>query len=282
MNQNPVASDWAAARGKKWCDHIAGMEATLASVDEPLIHALHLNAPCRIADVGCGGGGTTLEILRRAPVGSMIHGFDISPSLITLARDRIQSKKEGAIAFDIADIATAAAPEKPYDRMVSRFGVMFFKDPQAAFTNLSRWLALGGQFAFAVWGHPTENPWVMSVRDVVADIIHMPPSEPDTLGLFRYAEANKLLTLLARAGFGELDVQDWHGTLPIGGGLAAAAAAHFAIASFSSFGEQLAEAGDEALNEARQSLTAHFSQHQQNGVVQMDATVHIFTGVRLE
>ena len=42
MNQTPVASDWAAARGKKWCDHIAGMEATLAPVDEPLIHALHL------------------------------------------------------------------------------------------------------------------------------------------------------------------------------------------------------------------------------------------------
>jgi hypothetical protein len=79
----------------------------------------------------------------------------------------------------------------------------------------------------------------------------------------------------------ELDVGDWRGALPIGGGLPAAEAANFALASFSSFGELLAEAGDEALTDARQSLTARFPRHQQEGSVRMDASVHIFTGARL-
>ncbi|MDQ1473975.1 MAG: hypothetical protein QOJ99_5455 [Bryobacterales bacterium] len=280
MNENPAASDWSAARGEKWRAQLAGMEAMITPVDEPLIRALHLDAPCRIADIGCGGGWTTLEILRRARAGSVVHGFDISPALIELARARKRSE-ERAVAFEIADMATAAAPEEPYDQLVSRFGIMFFDDPPAAFANLARWLAPGGRFAFAVWGPLAENPWMTTVREVVAEIIDMPPPEPQAPGPFRYAEADKLLVLLDRAGFGEMEVGDWRGALPIGGGLPAAEAANFALASFSSFGELLAEAGDEELNAARQSLTARFSRHQQEGAVRMDACVHIFTGARL-
>jgi SAM-dependent methyltransferase len=280
MNENPAASDWAGTRGEKWRAQLSGMEAMIAPLDEPLIRALHLNAPSRVADIGCGGGGTTLEILRRAPAGSIVHGFDISPALIELARARKPSD-ESAIAFEIADMATATAPKEPYDRLASRFSTMFFDDPPAAFASLVRWLAPGGRFAFAVWGPQVENPWTTSVREVVAEIIDVPPPDPEAPGPFRYAEADKLLTLLDRAGFGELDVSDWRGALQIGGGLPAAEAANFALVSFSSFAELLAEAGDEALNEARRSLTMRFSRHQLEGSVRMNACVHIFTGVRL-
>jgi SAM-dependent methyltransferase len=278
MSENPAASDWAAARGAKWCAQLVGMEAMIAPVDDPLIRALHLDAPCRIADIGCGAGGTTLEILRRAP-GSIIHGFDISPALIELARAR-KPPDERAVGFEIADMATAK-PEEPYNRLASRFGIMFFDDPPAAFANLVHWVAPGGRFAFAVWGRLTENPWMTSVREVVAEIIDLPPPDLEAPGPFRYGEASKLLTLLERAGFGEIEVGDWRGALPIGGGLPPAEAANFALASFSSFAELLAEAGDQALNDARQSLTARLSRHQTEGSVRMDASVHIFTGARL-
>jgi SAM-dependent methyltransferase len=281
MNQNPTASDWVAARGKKWRAQLSGMEAMLKPVNAVLIRALHLDASCKIAEIGCGGGGTALEILRQAPSGSVVHGFDISPTLVEFARDRALPDEPG-IVFEVADMATASAPEQPYDRLVSRFGVMFFHDPHAAFTNLFRWLVPGGRFAFAVWGPSAENPWMTVVRDVVADIIDIPPADPEGPGAFRYAEAGKLLALLDRAGFGELDLRDWRGAFQIGGGMPAAKAAHFALASFSSFSELLAEAGDKALNDARESLTTHFSKHQQDGVVQMDARVHIVTGARLE
>jgi SAM-dependent methyltransferase len=279
MKENLIATDWSGARGQKWRTHLAGTEAMLTPVNEPLIGALKLDAPCRIADVGCGGGGTTLEILRRAPAGSVVHGFDLAPTLIELARSR-QPSDERAVAFEVADMATAAPPEQPYGRLVSRFGIMFFDDPPAAFGNLVRWLAPGGRFAFAVWGPQTENPWIASVRHVVAEIIDLPQADPEAPGPFRYGEAGKLLSLLEGAGYGELDVSDWRGVLPIGGGLPAAEAANFALASFSSFAELLAEAGDQALSDARQSLTARFSRHQQEGAVRMDACVHIITGAR--
>lgn len=278
MSDSSASSDWAAARGEKWLAALSGMEATLTPVDEPLIRALDLEAPSRIAEVGCGGGGTALEILRRARAGSVVHGFDISPSLIEHARRRARPD-ERAVVFDVADIATTA-PDEPYDRLVSRFGVMFFDHPGAAFANLVRWLAPRGRFAFAVWGPPSENPWMGTVRDVVARIIEMPRPDPDAPGPFRYADSDKLVAVLEQAGFGELDVRDWRGALPIGGGLAPAEAANFALSSFASFGELLAKAGDGAFDEARRSLTTSFARHEHDGAVRMDACVHVVTGAR--
>jgi SAM-dependent methyltransferase len=279
MNQNPEASDWSADRGKKWRRHLTGMEAMLAPVNQPLLQELHLDTPVRVADIGCGGGGMTLDIWRRAPAGSVVHGFDISPVLIEVARTR-QPSDDRAIAFEIADMGKATAPETPYDRLVSRFGVMFFEDPVAAFDNLKRWLAPGGRFAFAVWGRHAENPWMMTARDVVAKIIDLPQPDPDAPGPFRYADADKLVAVLDRAGFGGLGVHDWRGSVPIGGGLPALEAANFLLSSVSSFAELLAEAGDDAFQRAGEPLAALYSRHEQDGIVHMDASVHIFTGAR--
>jgi SAM-dependent methyltransferase len=275
MNENPSASEWAAERGEKWRDQLAGMEGMIRPVDEPLIDALRLDAPYRIADIGCGGGGLTLEVLKRAPAGSVVHGFDISPALIETARRRGR-----AIVFDVADMATAAPPGAPYDRLVSRFGIMFFDDAPAAFANLFRWLARGGRFAFAAWGLPRENPWMMNVRDAVAEVVEVPKPDHDAPGPFRYGIPDALLTVLEKSGFGDIEVRDWRGQLPMGGGLAASDAASFALASFSSFNELLLAAGDQAVANARESLTERFSSHQQDGVVRMGASVHIVTGTR--
>jgi SAM-dependent methyltransferase len=254
------------------------MEAMLAPVDEPLIRALELDAPYRIAELGSGGGGTALALLRQAPAGSVVHGYDISPALVEAARERTRADERG-ITFEVADVATTK-PEMPYDRLLSRFGVMFFDDPEAAFANLAHWLVPGGRFAFAVWAPPADNPWMSILREVVAEIVDVPTPDPEAPGPFRYADADKLRRLLLQAGFGELDVRDWRAALPIGGGLPAPAAAKFALAAFS-VGELLAEAGDEALEGARQALTAHFARmEQQDGAVRVNARVHIFTGTR--
>jgi SAM-dependent methyltransferase len=250
----------------------------LAPVDEPLLHALRLDAPLRIADIGCGGGGTTLEILRRAPTGSVVHGFDISPVLVDAARQRVPPDARG-IAFVTADAATAT-PSAPYDRLASRFGLMFFPDPPAALANLARWLAPGGRFAFAVWGRPADNPWLAIARDAVAEVVDVPQPDAAAPGPFRYAEADTLLRLLDGAGFRDLECHEWHGRLAIGGGGAAPEAAAFALDAFSTFAELLAESGEEARRRAERSLTARFAQHERDGAVRLGASVHVVSGGR--
>lgn len=281
-NASNDALSWAAARGEKWRANLSGMEATLAPVDPPLIDALRLDAPYRVADIGCGGGGTALAMLDKAPPGTVIDGFDLSPALIETAqaRAREHAQRGASITFRVADMVTAAAPSEPYARLMSRFGIMFFDDPSVAFSNIATWLARGGRFAFAVWGPTVDNAWLRNVRSVVGEIIDIPPVDPDAPGPFRYADASKLIALLERSGFAEMETRTWRGMLPIGGGVPAADAATFGLASFSSFGELLTAAGPEAYRAARESLTAHLAQYERDGAVHMDASVHIITGTR--
>ncbi|WP_204376987.1 class I SAM-dependent methyltransferase [Methyloceanibacter methanicus] len=238
MNQTISASDWASERGKKWRDQLPGMEAMIQPVTAPLIEALALDGPLRIADIGCGGGGPTLAISRHAPAGSAVHGIDISPDLIELARGRADTAG-GDIAFHIANAESAPPPGAPYDRLASRFGIMFFDNPPAAFSNLKSWLVPGGRIAFAVWGPPVNNPWMTSFRDVASQIVDVPPPDPDAPGPFRYAGEETLFGLLEAAGFDDLDIQPWRDRIPLAGGLPAVEAADFALKAFS-LGDALA------------------------------------------
>jgi SAM-dependent methyltransferase len=281
-NQPPAhtvsAEDWANERGQKWCDQLSAMEATLDPVDAPLIDALQLDEPLRIAEIGCGGGGTTLKIFRRAPAGSSVHGVDISPALVEKARTRAVAE-QGDIAFYIANGESAPAPAGPYDRLVSRFGIMFFDDPKVAFSNLASWLAPGGRIAFAVWGAPPQNPWMTSLREAVAQVMDVPEPDPDAPGPFRYAGGDKLLGLLTAARLRNLDVRDWRGKIPLGGGVSPEAAVDFAFGAFS-LGDLLTEA-DEAVRDAvRERLTRRYAENLKDGGVHMDACVHIVTGMR--
>lgn len=254
------------------------MEAMLAPVDGPLLRALQLDKAYRIADIGCGGGATAVEAFHYAPAGSVVDGYDIAPTLIEMARLRLRPGER--ITFEAADMATAPPPGEPYDRLVSRFGTMFFADAPAAFANLRRWLKPGGRFSFAVWARPADNPWFASVRKVMAEVIDLPAGDPEAPGPFRYGDAERMLGLLRTAGFSELAARDWRGSLPIGGGLPAAEAAKFALTAFSSFKEQLEQAGETKFGEAQRLLTERYLKLEDVSSVRMEACVHIVTGMR--
>lgn len=278
MTQAMVA-DWAAARSDKWRRELSGLEAMLRPIDEPLIKELALTAPVRLADIGCGSGATTVEVLRRAPSGSTAHGLDLSPALIEVARRR-HAMDGSSVAFEVADMETMTPPEHPYDRLVSRLGIMFFHDPAPAFANLRRWLAPGGRFAFAVWGPLADNVWMTTTRAAVAEAIDLAPIDASAPGPFRYGDVAPLLSLLARAGFTDVTVTDWRQALPIGDGRPAPGAARFALASFSSFAELLSNAGHDARSSVQTALAERFASYEQEGIVMMPARVHIIAGTR--
>ncbi|MDE8654043.1 class I SAM-dependent methyltransferase [Novosphingobium album (ex Liu et al. 2023)] len=273
MTENPSAADWAEARGRKWRDQLDAMETMLLPVDAPLIAALALEGASSVADIGCGGGATTRAIADAAPAGCRVTGIDISADLVAAASARAGT---ATVSFRQADAETWR-PDAPFDRLSSRFGIMFFPDPPAAFANLRRWLAPGGRFAFAAWGTPQANPWMSSVRQTIGEVIALAPPPADAPGPLRYGDAGRLVALLERAGFAAITVTPWSGKLALGGGLDAAAACEFALGTMS-VGELLDDAPPAARTQARERLTARFAEHLEDGVVRMGASVNIFTG----
>lgn len=270
--------DWTSTRGAKWRKHLAPTEATLAPLNEPLLQALQLDAPYRVADIGCGGGDTSIEIARRAPPGSTVLGVDISSALIEAAEQRARSVAANGLAFQLADVAVAPPPRPAYDRLVSRFGVMFFDDPLAAFKRLHSWLAPGGRCVFAVWGPPADNPWMSMVRGAVAEVVELPAPVPDAPGPFRYADVEAFMALLRGAGLRNLAVKQWRGSLPVGGGLSAERAAAYSLAAHGHFHEMLTGAGPEAYAAAERALVARFRAHERAGEVWAGACVSFVSG----
>lgn len=269
--------DWSGDRGKLWRDELQRLEAMLAPVTLPVIDALDLEAPVRIADIGCGGGATTYDIAARAPGGSEITGFDISPDLIAAAKQK-PADKRNPVRFEVRDAQAPTTNPGMFDRITSRFGIMFFSDPKQAFRNLHDWLAPGGAFAFAIWGPPSDNPWMAQMRGVLGKYMELPSPDPDAPGPFRYQDAEAFKALLVESGFTGVENHSWREPLAVGGGLNAADTADFALSAFSLGQEFDSTAPAETKEAMRADLAQLFSDHLVDGRVEMASHVHIITG----
>lgn len=278
MAVNVSASDWSTDRGEAWRDSMGPLEAMLSPVNIPLVEALDLDRSCRIADLGCGGGETSIAIARNAYPGSTVDGFDISPALIKAAMAK-EAYGDVPIHFHVQDAGQPLSEPAQFDRLTSRFGIMFFPEAEAAFANLARWLKPSGRFAFAVWGPPAENPWMSSLRTILSNHIVVPTPEPGAPGPFRYQNADELVSLLQASGFADISSESWKDKLAIGGGMVAEAAARFVLSAFS-IGRLLDQSDQITARAAATDLVSLYSDHLIDGHVHMDAHVHIVTGTR--
>ena len=113
----------------------------------------------RALDVGCGNGAVTLELAAEVGPDGAVVGVDLSESMIATARDRAAAARIENASFVVAD-AQVDDLDGPYDIAVSRFGVMFFDDTDAACANIAAALTGGGRAAFVCWRTAAENEWV--------------------------------------------------------------------------------------------------------------------------
>jgi SAM-dependent methyltransferase len=194
---------WNSAAGTTWAAMQARLDAQLAPLGRAALDELAPVPGERVIDIGCGAGATTIELSARvAPTGEAI-GVDISRPLLAAARARAPSIRFLEGDAQIHDFSALGACDAVY----SRFGVMFFDDPTAAFTNLARALRPGGRVAFVCWRAPEENP-IMTVplRAAVAAGLP-PPAPPDDLrapGPFAFADRAYVAGILERAGFASI------------------------------------------------------------------------------
>jgi len=92
-----------------------------------------------------------------------------------------------------------------YDAVYSRFGVMFFSDPVAAFTNVRRALKPEGRLAFVCWRPFRENLWMRVPMEAAQSLLPpSPPTDPLAPGPFAFADRDRVQSILEEAGF--LDV----------------------------------------------------------------------------
>jgi SAM-dependent methyltransferase len=192
---------WNSGPGRNWVRYQADLDANHAEITARLLAAAAPKPGENVLDIGCGAGGSTFRLAEAVGPSGRVDGLDISDPLLALAEDRRQALGLANVAFSAGDAQTAPLAAACYDLVASRFGMMFFADPVAAFRNLAAALRPGGRMVFVAWAGPETNPWfAVPQAAAVARLGPVAPSAPDAPGPMAFRDAPPVLGLLAAAG----------------------------------------------------------------------------------
>lgn len=205
---------WNGPAGEKWVKNQAVMDASLADATAALLPLADIQPGEQVLDIGCGSGELSLLAADAVGAGGQVTGADISKPLLALARQRATGRDN--VRFIEADAGYHEfAPE--YDLLVSRFGVMFFDDPQAAFANLRRATAKGGRLAFVCWRPVPENEYAAMPFEIAKPLMPpLPPADPYAPGPFALSDPDRLRGILAGAGFFGITIAKLDGVMRMG------------------------------------------------------------------
>ncbi|MFE6197665.1 class I SAM-dependent methyltransferase [Streptomyces sp. NPDC057838] len=198
------AARWNGPAGHAWVDLHEVLDGMFRPFEDLLVEAVSQQHVGSVLDVGCGTGGVTRAVARRA--GHCV-GIDISEPMIGTARDL--AEREGVPAsFVLGDAQEYAFEPAGFDAVVSRFGVMFFGDPVRAFTNLRGAVKDGGGLRLVVWRGPEENPFMTTAERAAAPFVpELPPRRPDQPGQFAFADPRRVNRILAESGWAGVELR---------------------------------------------------------------------------
>lgn len=192
---------WNGDPAERWVSLGDQLDAMLRPLGAAGIEQLAPEPGHDILDVGCGCGETTIDLAQRVAPGGSVTGVDISEVMLSHARTRPKPDDAAPITFQNADAETHEFPAASFDRIFSRFGVMFFQNPGDAFANFRRSLRPGGRVTFVCWRTPRENPWVAVPVGVAKRHLEWPEAPPPgSPGQFAFAERAHIESVLDFAG----------------------------------------------------------------------------------
>jgi SAM-dependent methyltransferase len=206
---------WNEEGGQRWVQNIQRVERMLEPLSDRLLRHAGPRVGERVLDVGCGGGLTSAAFANAVGASGEVLGLDVSAVILAVARERFATVPN--LAFELGDAEKIDLKPAVFDLVSSRFGVMFFADPVAAFGNLRRALTVGGRLAFVCWRALEENPWMADCVKAAFSVLPRPePPAPHAPGPFALADDGRLRQILADSGYAAISIDPFDPTLDLG------------------------------------------------------------------
>jgi SAM-dependent methyltransferase len=246
---------WNEKAGRDWTELQARMDANLSRIHAAIMAFADAQAGEAVLDIGCGTGTTTLALADAVGADGQVTGVDISCPMLELAKSRAEGRAN--VRFELADASACAFPQQ-YDLLFSRFGVMFFDDPIAAFANLHRALKPGGRLAFVCWRTAPENLWASAPLAAARPFLpEQPAPDPFAPGPFAFADPQRVLSILSDVGLHDVETRKYDGVMPMGRDLDVTAEQTLQIGPLSrAVGEADAATRAKIIDAARAALAA--------------------------
>jgi len=210
---------WNDAGGRMWVNYQDIIEKGMSPLGLKAMDELAIVTGERVLDIGCGCGDTTFELSRRTGKGGYALGVDISEMIVSSAKEKKNLKKQRNIDFECLDAQIHPFGKNAFDVIFSRFGVMFFDNPVAAFTNIRSSLRSSGRMAFVCWQPAKFIEWISLPLEIVARHIELPPpqpQQPEEPGGFSFGDANRVINILEAAGFIDINIEPFNTKINIG------------------------------------------------------------------
>ncbi len=206
---------WNGELGRSWVQQQERYETMLRPFLSPLLAAADVRPADRVLDVGCGCGTTTLAAAELAGAGHVL-GVDLSEPMLEVAQARAADAGQASVHFLRADAQQAdLGAGGAFDVVLSRFGVMFFDEPGAAFANLAASARPRGRLAFVCWQEMARNAQRMLPLQALASVVPLPEDAP-TPAAFSLADPATVHRVLSAAGWRDVTVSALHEPLLLG------------------------------------------------------------------
>ncbi len=269
---------WSGPAGATWIEHEAEQDYFLSAVADAVIALAAPERGNRVLDIGCGTGALSMLAADAVEPTGHVLASDIAAPFVARVEDRSAGVPQ--VSAMLADAQTATWPEEPFDMAVSRFGVMFFADPAAAFANIAKALRPGGRFAFAAWGRTEDNPYWSVPRDLVDQLIGPRPRPlPNTPGPMGLADAEWAMDQMRQAGLADVTVETRQVPLLHKAGAAGAADLSLRIGPAARPMKEV-EATPEMIRDYKAEAARAFQPYETEGEARIPASIHFYTARR--
>jgi SAM-dependent methyltransferase len=270
---------WNTVAGPRWVGLGGFVERRVRAVNDLLLARSAVAPGERVLEIGCGTAAATVPFAEAVGERGQVVGVDISEPMLAGARQRIAESGLRNISLLQADAQTHRFEPNYFDLITSRFGVMFFADPVAAFSNLLPAARPGGRLCFACWASLADNRhWLIPYEVIVRHLGPPAPKPPREPGPMAFSDPDYVRSFLGTAGFDAIEIH--RETPDIVGSTPKEEAEHAYIMGPS--GRLIDEKKpDEAVRETiRREMTQAFAALARGGEMVLPSTVFLVTARR--
>ena len=137
------------------------IDERFAAVVDGVIGRASLQPGEHVLDLGTGTGQVAIKAASLVGASGRVTGVDISPEMLTQARQRVEGLGLGGVDFQLGRAEAIPSADGVFDAVLASLSLMYAIDRSTAAQECARVLRPGGRLVAALWGGPEECDLVL-------------------------------------------------------------------------------------------------------------------------